>query len=65
MNLLSLIPESYRGVVNLVMSQVPIVKCAIDGHEPVANVSIPLTTEGVTRSGRLCLRCKLVYWELK
>lgn len=63
MNLLSLLPEKYQPTADLIIGAVPFLKCALEGHAPVPNVTLPLTTEGVRRTGRLCTRCNLVYWE--
>jgi hypothetical protein len=63
--MLNFIPEKQRAVVDLVIEQVPFLKCALEGHDPlplVAGRKVARNDEGV-KQVRCCKRCNLCYWE--
>ena len=63
MNLLALIPEKYKPTVDLVVGQVPYLKCVLDGHTPIPLIRTVAKNNDGVKQMRLCLRCHLAYWE--
>ena len=65
MNLLSLLPASYKPMADLIISQIPFLKCVLEGHKPLPIMAGRKTTrndEGVKQL-RFCMHCHLAYWE--
>jgi len=65
MNLLSFLPAQYKPMADLIIGQIPFLKCVLEGHNPLPLVAGKRTIrndEGVKQL-RLCQHCHLAYWE--